>query len=159
MAQFKVEWMEKKGDGWIVATLSDGTNKTTDVSINERNKKGEIFPNFNAITLGGTVEGDLWQSSAGKWYLFAPKAPKQGQGGVFKAKVIEEAQVRKESSINRTMDRKEESIKLSSAQRDAVLIVTTFYKDSGIDAQEIKEQIVKWRDWFLSEDFNTTIPF
>lgn len=166
MAKLTIEWIETKGPDWKVASLI-GEDKTAykDVSINRTSKKGEIFPNFDDLKNGGEVEGELWQSTGQKWYLFPPKpqttsggAPR-GSGGGYKQKVMEESMARKESSIRNFQATKEESIRLSSAQRDSVLIVTSIgVKESSDD--EIKHAIIKWRDWFLlSSEFNDTPPF
>lgn len=56
------------------------------------------------------------------------------------------------------IDRKEE---LASAQRDAVLITTTImanYKEEAA-GMDIKEEIIKWRNWFLNDsEFNNPPP-
>jgi len=169
---YNIKWVEKKNNSWIVASLIEGAvqgNKPaeyTEVSINRVNKKGEVFPNFDEIQAGRDVEGEIWQSSGGKWYLFAPRAekPATGRSGAFKSQQITQAQDRKAQDIGKTLDRKEESIKLASAQRDAVLIVNTILQQStstgefGKD-EEIKTEIIKWRNWFLSSDFTDAPPF
>lgn len=168
---YNIKWLEKKSNDWIVATLVEAATQTgippnelKDVSINRVNKKGEVFPKFDEITNGGTVEGEPWASQAGKWYLFAPK-PQSTRGGApsaFKGKQIEEAQARKAESIEKFQSSKEESIALMAAQRDAVLIVTATMKNiaEGEVYREdyLKSEIIKWRNWFLSDDFKAP-PF
>lgn len=164
MAKFHVDWFEKKNEDWVVLTLSGEEGKHSEVSVNRVNKKGETFPNFDSIANGGEIEGELWQSGAGKWYLFAPKQPKSG---AFTKKLAEEKQAIIEGSVGRVLDRKEHSIALAGAQRDAVLLVTTFYKDIAEDPilgeQEretlLKKKIVQWRDYLLSKDFTDVVPF
>lgn len=170
MATYKLEWVEKKGEDWVLASLESGEK---DVSINRTSKKGEVFPNFDTLTPGMSVEGELWQSGAGKWYLFPPRpetnatGANRGQGGAFKQKMIEDSMNKKNESITRFQGQKEESIKQMSAQRDAVLIVTTFYKDrigndpilEGEMDSIIKKKITEYRDWFLSHEFGETLPF
>lgn len=56
----------------------------------------------------------------------------------------------KNDNIRRAMDDKQEAIKISSAGRDAVLITTTFY-NKIMTEDEIKEKIIKWRDWLYKE--------
>jgi hypothetical protein len=53
----------------------------------------------------------------------------------------------RENGIQRTLDRKEEGIAISSTARDATLILTTFYKD--LKESEIKENWLYWRKWLL----------
>ena len=164
--KYQISWMERKNNDWIVANLLEGATEIKEVSINRTNKKGEIFPSFDEILNGGEVEGELWTSSAGRNYLFASK-PKTAQGGGFKSQVIEKAQERKEASIERVLDRKEESIALMSAQRDATLLVCTFYKEQWakdpilepeLDSM-IKKKVIEFRDWYLSQEFTDHLPF
>lgn len=176
MAKFNISWLVKKNPDWIVAELTEvplGT-EYKEVSINRTNKWGELFPGFDDLQPGRDVEGEIWQSGQGKWYLFAPK-PQTTQGGAYSAnkggytaktnqikQAIKQAQERKEESIGKTLDRKEESIRLSAAQRDAVLIVNTLL-GKGEEPWEdgaIKEAIIEWRNWFLLDDeFNNPPPF
>lgn len=172
---YNVKWMEKKGADWIVASLSEiatppmsaGTvAEYTDVSINRIDKKtGAVaFPTFDEIQAGRDIEGELWKSPAGKYYLFAPRAPKQPSNGAYKQKMIDDTMTRKEGSIEKFQGNKEESIRLASSQRDAVLIVTTILQngaDSRFFGDEtfLKNEIIKWRNWFLSSDFTDHPPF
>lgn len=168
--QYNVQWLEKKNDDWIVVQLVESaTNgiplEYKDVSINRVNKKNETFPNFDDIQNGGTVEGELWKSEKGRYYLFAPKVRATGSTGAYKAQQIEKTMARKEESIEKFQDSKEQGIAISGAQRDAVLIVTMLFNSQNlppeeeIDKQQIKEEIIKWRNWFLSSDFKDTPPF
>lgn len=163
MANFNIKWSEKKNDDWIVAQLhenivSEGTitgKDYKDVSINRKSKKGDIFPNFDEIMTGQDVEGELWISDAGKNYLFAPR--KKLEKPNFMKKNIEAVMDKKNESISKFQGQKEESIALMSAQRDAVLIVTTITLGEETD-EEVKQRIIKWRNWFLSNDFRKDIP-
>lgn len=161
--QFQISWSKKKNNDWIVATVKDLHGaEFKDTSINRVNKKGEVFPNFDAIMTGHTVEATLWTSDSGKHYLFAPKpngeAPRASQGA--KTAMIEKTMARKEEGIARSQDNKELGIKTSSTIRMAVDIVTSFNKD--MDAEEIRNAITYWRNWLwnnwdLPED--ATPPF
>ena len=144
----KIEWAEKKSNDWIVASISKGESPDIieNVSINRTNQKGEVFPDFDKIMTGHTLQGTFWTSLKGKHYLFAPKPATGASGGSQRGSAggIKAAQERKETSINKSMDRKEESIALASSMRDATLISTTLYKDAGMSDDEFK---VKWRSW------------
>lgn len=77
------------------------------------------------------------------------KAPRGATG-------IKEAQARKEQSISKFADRKEESIALAGAQRDAVLIVTSLYSEldslpTEDKAEAIKKEILYWHNWLLND--------
>lgn len=154
MNKFKVNWMAKKSEDWIVAALIDESGtEFKEVSINRTNKKGEVFPNFDGIMPGAEIEGNLWTSDAGKHYLFAPKPQKFG-GAVG-------GQQAREKSINKVLDRKEDSIAIAGAQRDAVLIVSSLISEhyyGDLKPDFLKEKIVEWRNWFLSDEFKKSTP-
>lgn len=168
MSKYKLDWVEKKNIDWVVVSI-EGDGQPKEVSINRKSKTGELFPNFDGIQPGAEVEGELWQSNAGKWYLFPPKpittpsgAPR-GSGGAFKAQQIDKHETRKEGFIEKIVHTKEESIKMAGAQRDAVLIVVELlrsYPPTEFPGQDfVKSEIIKWRDWFLSDEFQATLPF
>lgn len=157
MAKHKINWCEKKGDDWVVATLESGE---ANVSINRTSKKGEAFPNFDGIAPGAEVEGELWQSAAGKWYLFPPKpqashgGPNRGNGGAYKAKMIEETMQKKEASIGRFQDSKEFSIKVSSTFRAAVDSALEEYRASAnisLARPDVTALFRKWREFYWNE--------
>lgn len=169
MAKFNIFWSERKSGNYgnyMVADLIDDTGqKIEGVSINEKSKKGDVFPNFSGIITGQDVEGELWTSDAGKHYLFPPK--KKLDKPNFMKKNIEDAINLKNDNIGKVMDRKEESIALAGAQRDAVLIATTIWNsitsansngNNVSGGMNMKEEIIKWRNWFLSDDFKKDVP-
>jgi len=146
--QFSIEWCEKKNADWIKATLKEGNQVIQDVSINRLDKKtGKVaFEKFDEIMPGGTIEGELWRSDKGACYLFAPRpqsAPKVGGfGGGVKA-----AQERKEVMIEKAQERKSDSIAYFNSVNCAIELV----KDMKLDAKALQEELVIWREWFLSE--------
>ena len=146
MAKFQVEWLETKNADWRMATLSEGGQQITEVSINRKNKKGEIFPNFDGITLGATIEGELWRSPAGKAYLFAPREGTPRASGTG----IKAAQERKAVMIEKAQDRKSESIAYFNANNCAIELVSKL-DIKAMTQQDLEEEIIHWRDWFLSE--------
>lgn len=78
---------------------------------------------------------------------------------------IKEAVKEKARSISASQDRKENSIKMSSACRDATQIIISYPEvlTNPEMAGKIKEKWLEWRSWFLerSEDKITDItePF
>lgn len=167
MAKYKIDWLQ-------MGKTTTGKEKADATLIDEQGNKVDVtiwgdFPAFNTMMPGAEIEGELKEASNPKWKpsLNAPRTPKTASGSNFKTLQVEKAQERKESSINRTLDRKEESIALMSAQRDATLIVTTFYKEaissdpilSGEAERIIRKKIVEWRDWYLSNEFTDHLPF
>ena len=150
--KYRVEWAENKNKDWKIVTLSTGDNspQITEVSVNRVNKKGETFPNFDGIIPGADIEGELWKSPAGKNYLFAPRpqaAPRTGNAGI---KAAVEA---KAKSIERSQDRKDNSIQLSATFRDATILTDVSVRSTGQDLSrdEIKQIWLEWRAWLMSQ--------
>lgn len=65
----------------------------------------------------------------------------------FPKKEIKTTMDYKAGQIQKAQDAKEESIKIASSGRDAVLIVTSMYKDSTFSDEQMKAKITEWRDW------------
>ena len=104
---------------------------------------------------GDTWEGTLEKNDKGYWKLVSKKAV---AGANFKSQQIDKVMGRKEESIGRFQDKKEEAIALASAQRDAVLIVTARGL-ATMSTDDIKSEILTWRNWFLSAGFTEHPPF
>jgi len=145
MNKVHIEWVENKSNDWKIVTVTDPKHgKVDNVSVNRVNKKGETFPNFDAIVAGADIAGDLWQSPAGKWYLFEAKtqgffAKKEGMG----EKMLE----KKAASIEKSQDRKAEDIKISSTFRAAVELAVA-QSAKGFDSfEDLKGSIENWRQW------------
>lgn len=158
----KVEWMEKKNEDWIIATLkSENGVALEEVSINRKNKKGEVFPKFDEIVAGADVEGELWQSSAGKWYLFAPKAVKMAVGGAYKGQMMEKAMDKKNESIARFQGDKELSIKIASTFSQSVALAIAEFqanRQTSVGGPSLEVLQKKWRDYCWTHyDFNESV--
>ena len=69
--------VNRNADWKVVSILNAAGDIVENVSVNRTNKKGEVFPGFDDIAVGASVEGQMWQSPAGKLYLFAPKEGKK----------------------------------------------------------------------------------
>lgn len=167
--KFSIKWLETKGPDWKVATIvNEAGIEYEDVSINRTNKKGEVFPEFDSLLNGGTVQGEYWETpDKTKKYLFPPRVDKPAQrtfgGGQVKAMMKE-----KQEGIKESMDRKEHSIMESSSMRDAVsLAIAEFesYQDklrgsggsgTGGGGSDLEFLIKKWRKFLLD---NWSLPF
>ena len=148
----KIEWIENKSDDWKLATIADGANVTKNVSINRTNKKGEVFPDFDNLQAGREVDGNLWESSQGKWYLFPVTKPTPGIMGNKPAYGVAKNMERKETSISKSMDRKDNAITLAGTARDATLLTVNFYPElaTAPDKEEaIKLVWEQWRGWLI----------
>lgn len=163
--KFTINFLEKKSPEWIVANLLDESGtEIKEVSINKTSKKGDLFPHFDELMSGGTVEGEPWISGAGKNYLFPPKV-KLEKPEFMKAKTqqIEKTMARKEESIGRFQDNKEIIIKISSTMRDATLLaVAEMQHTSPSSHSDIELLVLKWRKWLWDNYDMTTerdLPF
>lgn len=145
--KIKIEWLETKNPEWKVATITHPDGAKIDVSINKVSKKGEHFPNFDTLKADDEVEGELWQSEKGTWYLFPPKPvsnkPAFVGGGM---KMMEQ----KARNIEQAQERKAESISYFNSVNSAIALVSKFDIDNMSEA-ELKVKLRVWRDWFLSE--------
>lgn len=144
--KYHVEWIENKtgksGKPYQAMTLKDET--------------GAMFENvttFDSLSLAGDYEGEIIQN--GQYLNFKMKManpyPKPAGRG------IDKAMERKEASITKFADRKEESIALMSSQRDAVLIVTTLYPELASyeephKTREIEAKYHQWRKFLLNSN-------
>lgn len=160
-----IDWVSIKNEDWKEISLTrESGDKLTEVSVNRKSKKGEVFPNFDELAAGQTIEGELWQSPAGKWYLFPPRPVKQASSGAYKQKVMEEAVARKETSIKQFQGSKEYSIKVSSTFRAAVDSAIAEYQEMrrvsiAVDAN-LEKLFEKWREyyWFTFDVDDKTYP-
>lgn len=147
MAKFKINWLEKKNNDWIVANiLNEQGIETKEVSINRTAKNGQVFPNFDTLAPGVEVDGEPWTSQAGKNYLFAPK-PETSQSGrkpnmdriiEKKQQGIAESQERKERSIAQAQDRSA----LMWAKTNASTILANRTEFASQSNEEIAYQIM-----------------
>jgi hypothetical protein len=75
-------------------------------------------------------------------------------------KEIKDAMDYKQRAIRESQQSKEESIRIQSSGRDAVLIVTSLIEVNGRyftnDEQTIKDKILEWRNWLYSNVYHMT---
>ncbi len=141
----KISWLEKKNEDWKIATLTNEAGaQFQNVSINRVSKKGETFPNFDTLTNSSEVDGVLWQSPKGGWYLFPPKpetpqggAPR-GNGGAYKSKQIMEAMDTKARNIAEAQDR----TAWMWAKNNASQLLSGDSRFHGMNSDEIAERVI-----------------
>ncbi len=140
--KYTIEWLEKKKEGesngrhWAIHTMS------------LKDEKGDTIVDvdtFDSVALGQEIEGTIQLDEKYKTKKFVKALEKPN----FMQKKMEVIMEKKQSNISQSMDRKEESIKLAGAQRDATLIVINFYKDLG--EADIKGRLEYWYDYFLNK--------
>lgn len=157
---FKVLTSDTKNEGWKVLTIQEGIENGrtfSNVSINKANKTTQAvqWPTFDTIDVGQTLEGEYKEYEGGKKYLFPPTPKKQAGNSAFKGKQIEEAQERTRGHVAEAQENKNHAISIAAAQRDAVLMVTTFDKSEPfLTDAELRAKIIEWREWFLKEHQN-----
>ena len=161
--EYKVLWTESKtaktGKPYKKLSLEAPEGNKMDVNI------FSDFPEFSLIIPGSTILGHLEQKGE-YWNIISATQSKRSYGQNYAnkrdiSKDVEIAQKRTTESVKHAQDRTERSVKLSGAQRDAVLIVRELMGSMGISAEpEIKDEIIKWRNWFLNDEtFNNPPPF
>jgi len=159
--KIKIDWLEKKHIDSLNKDVMeiDGTD--------EQNNKVKFsvwgdFPGFNEIQNGGFIEGNLWEKpGTGKFTLYPPKPATTGQTGGNKGGLkagMQQMATEKREFIKEAQETKQEAIKESQAQRDAVLMVTTFYPELASDPllsvekeKLLKEKYLHWREFFLTQ--------
>jgi len=133
----------------ISAELSDERGVVT-----ENVQIWQGFPDFQTITFGSEVEGEVIQTTNGKFTnvtLYAPKNQNSAQGGGYKAKVMEAAMQRKDASISKFQDNKEESIKTAGILRDTTLLTMAEVGKDGATDEVIKEVWERWHSWLTNK--------
>lgn len=158
---YEVLWVERKNDGWFIASLKEvveGGQTYSDVSINRVSKKGEVFPEFDTIAPGSVIAGNIWQSpTSQKWSLFPPDvpkaAPKAPSSAPYRAGVagIKVAQERKAEGIAVAQENKGKAILVAAAFRDSTLIVVNSPEYPNMSFEEAKAFHKRVRDWYIAE--------
>ncbi len=123
----------------------------------EDNHKLAVFnfdARYNDLNVGVDLpDSELVFDPAYSSYKLRPlpkPAQIKGAGGYRNAQ-IEKVMDRKEESIKTFQESKQEAITLSAAQRDAVLMVTTFDSNEPFPTDaELQEKIETWMKYFLN---------
>ena len=158
--KINIQWLEKKHIDSLKKDVLD-INGTDEQGNPVKFAVWQDFPGFEGIMNGGVIEGNLWEKpGTGKFTLYPPKDPatvKSGaSGGGFKAG-MQKMVTEKNENIKAAQETKHEAIREAGAQRDAVLMVTTFYpefNDATIASEKerlLKEKYLYWREFFLNQ--------
>lgn len=121
------------------------------------------FPNFENLAPGMQVDGELVKKGEYTNLVvaktsYSPNYTPRANSGPTRA--FAAAQEVKGKQIERSQEHKDNSIKVSSTMRDAVLLVTTFYRDVTMSDKEIEEKVKVWRSklWEMWEDHKNYPP-
>lgn len=160
MAQYKVDWMEKKttstGKVKIDATLSEPTG--------QQHEKVTIwgdFPGFEQIMPGQEVIGNITVKQ-NEQYTYKTLYPVSSPAWSTKkpgTSSIAAAQTRKAEGIEKSQARKEEGIKLAGTARDATLLTLEWARANQVfNEDDVRVKWLEWRKW-LSDNFGDDVPF
>lgn len=148
-AKYKIEFIERK-------TTSTGKEMA---KLNLVSEEGELiqgvtiwsdFPNFKDFKLNDYIEGDY--KDTGQWKNLYPPKPAPKAGGGFKSAQVEKLMDKKDESISKHTDRKEEGIMVSSTMRDSMQLALAEIAGTPFPTDEEVEAIfVKWRAWYLQK--------
>ena len=164
--KLKIEWIETKSPDWKIATLRDESGISfSDASINRTDKKGRIFPNFDGLMAGHTIEANPWQNpTTKKWAIYPEDEVKVATTSNFGgSRGVSKLMDKKAENIKEAQERKAESIAFFNSTNSAIALVNAMRNnDVHIPSEsELKVTIRAWRDWFLKEyeDWNKGQPF
>lgn len=138
------EWGEKR---FVEATL-----QTLNVDSEPEGEKYQVSFWSGEISIEGglyrsTVSGELSKNDKGYWRL---STPKQTAGANFKTMQTEKLMEKKEASISKFQDSKEQSIKIASTMNKAVELAIAEYANPN-SLLTMQELIEKWRKYLWSE--------
>lgn len=148
--KYILQWVESKSPEWKVATITNEAGLSySDVSINKTNKKGEVFPNFDTMMVGHTIEGEYWETpDKSKKYLFPPRpinTSPRGSGSFTGASKMME---KKQEGIKESLDIKARNIAQAQdrsawmwAKTNASELLKGLYSDQ-ISNDEIANQVL-----------------
>ncbi len=143
--QHKILTVENKNNDWKVVSIAmPDDNTLQNVSVNRANKKGEVFPNFDGVIPNALIDGELWESGASKWYLFAPKQKPQRAPSAAPAQIAKAQEVKREN-IEEAQNRKQDAIQKAGAFRDATLVSLAAMRDVPFPTDAEYQQ--EWRKW------------
>lgn len=159
---YKIIEIESKttstGKAMKKATIVDESGvETSDVAI------WSSFPNFANLAVDSMVVGELEIKQNGAYTNKSLKTPATGTTGAYRggSGAITKAMEKKEASIEKFQDNKEEGIKISATMRDAVLCAIAEYNKDQHNLDTLEELIRKWRKilWFEWDKHSEYPPF
>jgi hypothetical protein len=148
---YAIDWMEIKPTS-TGKTKADTTLRDEQGNVINRVTIWGDFPNFVNIRPGEKVRGKIEEK--GQYKSLKPEMT-QGWGGTYKPKGtgIVAAMEKKEASIEKFQDKKQESIERSATFRDATLLATAYIsKYTGtVTTQNIEEAWTHFYEWLTNK--------
>lgn len=119
------------------------------------------FPNFETITFGSVVEGEIHSKTKGNYtnktlYAIDTKQATTGNSGPsrggFKANMAAIVE-KKAENIEKAQTRRETSIELSGTARDATILTQTLVANNPepVTMEQMQSIWLKWRAWLLGQ--------
>lgn len=146
---WKVDWCENKtsakGASYMKATLTDETG-----AQHENVTIFSSFPNFSNIRPGEKISGFLKVNDykgQTTYSLDVERTQGWGRQTNVKQAAVAAAMEKKQENIEKTLDRKDESYKISSTFRDATLLTVAQLQGNGSGLEQYKTVWITWRDW------------
>jgi hypothetical protein len=106
------------------------------------------FPNFANVIVGSVIRGKIEPN--GQYMNLVSELqinkPTEARGGVYKTAQIEKTMERKEQSIAKSQDNKDWSIRTASTMNKAVELAIAEIKDITT-LNTLENDILKWREW------------
>lgn len=145
MADYIIEAMEERetsaGKKYQSVTLSSGSETYEKVSL-----WSDSTPGYTELAINSKLVGEVTKNAKGYWNFKAEGAKVASRSAGAITKAIET----KNNNIVAAQDRKNDSIRMAGAQRDAVLMVTTFEANAPFPTDaELKAKIESWMKYFL----------
>jgi len=122
--------------------------------VSLRSDEGEhegigIFDNFEAIQVGQELEGTVKQNDRGYWNFYPERKP-AGNRTAQMERVME----KKSENVAHAQDRKEHSMRITGASRDASLFVVALINAGQYDDLSkvaLRKEWVEWKSWLAVE--------
>ncbi len=149
MSTLNIEWVEEKtsakGTKYKRATVNDSGRVINEVAV------FSSFSQYENVAAGRTVEGIV------KIKMYQGKESYSLEDIItqktFAAKpnAINKAMEVKAQNIQHAQENKQEGIKVSGAQRDATLWITTFFNNEQWTQEELREKWVEMKNFFMNQ--------
>lgn len=130
----------------VTLTKSDG-EEVKDVAV------FKTFSLYGAVNPGATIAGNLKSSLYQGKVSYTLEDEIKSRGGAYKGNqgMIKEAVKEKNENIKAAQENKKDGIKVSGAQRDATLWITTFFQAEEWTNDERKAKWVEMKKFFMDQ--------
>jgi hypothetical protein len=154
--QLKETKVSAKGHSYSVCTLLKEDGSTVDATM------FSSFPNYANIMTGHIIEANLKENdyNGKKSYVLDPIMAQSPNSGAYRSSGgMSKMMETKAKNIEEAQNRKSESIAYFNSVNSAITMYRAL-RELGVAIDNPREEIIKWRDWFLSEyeKWNNDLP-